>query len=146
MSGIGAAVQGLSFWAAFAVTAGLSVVSRALSPRPKAGGNLGGQTVTKREPAHSRKIVYGRSRIGGNIVYLESSGDDKKYLWLVIAVAGHEIDAYEEVWFNDKKIWDGGSYVSDWGSYVDIGFYKGDQTSADNASQRGTASLVSNST
>ena len=146
MSGIGAAVQGLSFWAAFAVTAGLSVVSRALSPRPKAGGNLGGQTVTTREPAHSRKIVYGRSRIGGNIVYLESSGDDNKYLWLVIAVAGHEIDAYEEVWFNDKKIWDGGSYVSDWGSYVDIGFYKGDQTSADNALQRGTASLVSNST
>ena len=139
MSGIGAAVQGLSFWAAFAVTAGLSVVSRALSPRPKTGGNLGGQTVTTREPAHSRKIVYGRSRIGGNIVYLQSSGDDNKYLWLVIAVAGHEIDAYESVWFNDKKVWDGGVYTSAWATvgnsstspYVDISFHKGDQTAAD---------------
>ena len=115
-------------------------------PKPDLGAQMGGQSVMTREAAHSRKIIYGRARIGGNVVYLESTGDDNKYLWLVIAVAGHEIDAYEQVWFNDKKIWDGGSYVSDWGSYVDIGFYKGDQTSADNASQRGTASLVSNST
>ena len=131
---------------AFAIGAGLSLVSRALMPKPDLGAQMAGQSVMTREAAHSRKIIYGRARIGGNVVYLESTGDDKKYLWLVTAIAGHEIDAYEQVWFNDQKIWDGGSYVSDWGSYVDIGFYKGDQTSADNASQRGTASLVSNST
>ena len=131
---------------AFAIGAGLSLVSRALMPKPDLGAQMAGQSVMTREAAHSRKIIYGRARIGGNVVYLESTGDDNKYLWLVIAVAGHEIDAYEQVWFNDKKIWDGGSYVGNWGSYVDIGFYKGDQTSADNASQRGAASLVSNST
>jgi hypothetical protein len=42
---------------------------------------MGGQSVTTREAAHSRKIVYGRARIGGNIVYLESTGSDNKYLW-----------------------------------------------------------------
>ena len=130
---------------AFAIGAGLSLVSRALAPKLDVGSQIGGRSVTTREAAHSRKIVYGRARIGGNIVYLESTGTDNKYLWLVIAVAGHEIDAYESVWFNDKKIWDGGSYVGSWGSYVDIGFYKGDQTTADNSSQRGSASLVSNS-
>ena len=132
-------------WAYFALGAGLTLVSRALAPKLDMGSQMGGRSVTTREAAQSRKIVYGRARIGGNIVYLESTGTDNKYLWLVIAVAGHEIDAYESVWFNDKKIWDGGSYVGSWGSYVDIGFYKGDQTTADNSSQRGSASLVSNS-
>ena len=124
-------------WAYFALGAGLTLVSRALAPKLDMGTQMGGRSVTTREAAQSRKIVYGRARIGGNIVYLESTGTDNKYLWLVIAVAGHEIDAYESVWFNDKKIWDGGSYVGSWGSYVDIGFYKGDQTTADNSSQRG---------
>ena len=123
-------------WAAFkafAIGAGLSLVSQALMPKPDLGSQMGGRSVTTREPAHSRKIVYGRSRVGGNIVYLESTGTDNKYLWLVIAVAGHEIDAYEEVWFNDEKIWDGGSFVGSWGSYVSIGFHKGDQTTSDSA-------------
>lgn len=125
---------------AFAIGAGLSLVSRALMPKPDLGTQMGGQSVMTREAAHSRKIIYGRARIGGNVVYLESTGDDNKYLWLVVAVAGHEIDAYEEVWFNDEKIWDG-SYVGSWASagntstspWVYIGFHKGDQTEVDSS-------------
>jgi len=117
---------------AFAIGAGLSLVSKALMPSPNLGAVMGGRSITTRDAAQSRKIVYGRARIGGNIVYLESTGTDNKYLWLVIAVAGHEIDAYEEVWFNDVKIWDG-SFVGTWGNYVSIGFHKGDQTTADSA-------------
>mgnify|MGYP003672518331 CR=1 FL=1 len=124
---------------AFAIGAGLSLVSRALMPKPDIGTQMGGQSVMTREAAHSRKIIYGRARIGGNVVYLESTGSDNKYLYLVLAVAGHEIDAYESVWFNDKKVWDGGVYQSGWATvgnsstspYVDISFYKGDQTAAD---------------
>ena len=124
---------------AFAIGAGLSLVSRALMPKPDIGTQMGGQSVMTREAAHSRKIIYGRARIGGNVVYLESTGSDNKYLYLVVAVAGHEIDAYESVWFNDKKVWDGGVYQSGWATagnsstspYVDISFYKGDQTAAD---------------
>jgi len=122
-----------SAFTAFAIGAGLSLVSRALMPSPDLGTQMGGQSVTTREAAHSRKIVYGRARIGGNIVYLESTGTDNKYLWLVIAVAGHEIDAYESVWFNDYKIWDGTNYLNNWGNVVNISFYKGDQTAADSA-------------
>jgi len=134
-SAAGAYAAGLtiSVWAAFAIGAGLSMVSRALMPKPDIGTQMGGQSVTTREAAHSRKIVYGRARIGGNIVYLESTGSDNKYLWLVIAVAGHEIDAYESVWFNDDKIWDGTNYLNNWGNVVNISFYKGDQTAADSA-------------
>ena len=124
---------GVSLWAAFAVGAGLSLVSRALMPKPDIGTQMGGQSVTTREAAHSRKIVYGRARIGGNIVYLESTGSDNKYLWLVIAVAGHEIDAYESVWFNDEKIYNGTNFLNNWASVVNISFYKGDQETADSA-------------
>jgi hypothetical protein len=128
-------------FAAFAIGAGLSLVSRALAPKLNTGSQMGGRSVTTREAAHSRKIVYGRARIGGNIVYLESTGSDNKHLWLVIAVAGHEIDGYESVWFNDEKVWDGGVYQSGWASsgststspYVYIGFHNGDQTSVDGA-------------
>ena len=75
-------------FAAFAIGAGLSLVSKALMPSPNLGAAMGGRSITTREAAQSRKIVYGRARIGGNIVYLESQGTDNKYLWLVIAVAG----------------------------------------------------------
>jgi len=117
---------------AFAIGAGLSMVSRALMPKPDMSAVMGGQSVTTRDAAHSRKIVYGRARIGGNIVYLESTGTDNKYLWLVIAVAGHEIDAYESVWFNDEMIYDG-NYFGNWASFVNISFYTGDQIAADTA-------------
>jgi hypothetical protein len=139
---------------AFAIGAGLSLVSRALAPSPDLGAQMAGQSVMTRDAAHSRKIVYGRARIGGNVVYLESTGTDNKYLWLVTAIAGHEIDAYEQVWFNDQKVWENGNFTSAWATqgnsatspYIDIGFYKGDQTTADNNAQRGSASLVENST
>jgi len=123
----------VAWYVAFAVGAGLSIVSRALMPSPDLGAQMSGRTVTTREAAHSRKIVYGRAKLGGNIVYLESTGTDNKYLYLVVVVAGHEIDAYESVWFNDEKIFDGTNFLNSWGTYVDIGFFKGDQTAADNS-------------
>ena len=135
---------GISLFLAFAIGAGMSIVSRALMPSPDMGAQMGGRSVMTREAAHSRKIVYGRARIGGNVVFLESTGADNKYLWLVIAVAGHEIDAYEEVWFNDQKIWSGGSFIGSWGSYVNISFYKGDQTAADSALNSASSKWTSN--
>ena len=133
--GAAAAVAGMTFsWAAFAISAGFSLVTRALTPKPDLGVQMGGQSVMTREAAQSRKIIYGRTRVGANVVYLESTGADKKYLWLVGAVAAHEIDAYEQVWFNDEKIWDSTQgYYNNWGSRVEIRFFKGDQTVSDNA-------------
>ncbi len=118
------------FTAAFALGAGLSIVSRALMPTPSMGAQMQGNSVTVREPAVSRKIIYGRARVGGAIVYLDSTGTDNEYLHLVVAVAGHAIDGFEEVWFNDTKVWDG-SFQGNWGSYVHIGFHDGTQTTAD---------------
>ena len=139
------AVSGLAIgWgvaaAAFAIGAGLSMVGRALVPKPKVNtaASLAGLTTTVREPATSKKLIYGRTRIGGTIVYVDTTGTDNEYLHFVVVLAGHEIDAYEAVYFNDEKVWQG-TYQSGWGSYARIKFYKGDQTTAD-------SDLVSEST
>jgi len=113
--GFGAAVG------AFALGAGLSMVSRALAPKPNLGAQMRGITQTSREPAGSRKIVYGKMRVGGQVVFISNSGDDNKYLHMAIAFASHEIESYEEIWFNDKKVWTlSGGFQSDWGTYVTI--------------------------
>jgi len=62
----------LTGWAAvgaFALGAGLSMVSRALAPKPNIGAQMRGITQTTREPASSRKIIYGRMRVGGQVVF-----------------------------------------------------------------------------
>ena len=141
-SAAGAAAAGLTifgfaatslagFTAAFALGAGLSMVSRALMPKPDLGQQMTGLSTTVREPASSRKIIYGRARVGGSIVYMDSTGTDNEYFHMVIAIAGHEIDGFEKVYFNDQKIWDGGSFVGTWGTYVYLGLHDGSQTTAD---------------
>ena len=132
VSAIGAAAGGLTvfglaattlggFAAAFALGAGLSMVSRALAPKPNIGAQMRGITQTTREPASSRKIIYGRMRVGGQVVFLSHSGEDNKYLHLAIAFASHEIQAYDEIWFNDNRIWTAsGGFQGDWGTYVTI--------------------------
>lgn len=117
-------------WGAFALGAGLSMVSRALAPDLDMS-SMQGATLNVREPSAPRKIVYGKTRVGGAIIFVDSTGDDNKLLHLVIAVAGHEIQSFEEVYFGDTLIWSGGSYQGDWASYAELNFHKGNQTAAD---------------
>lgn len=117
-------------WGAFALGAGLSMVSRALAPDLDMS-SMQGATLNVREPSAPRKIVYGETRVGGAIIFVDSTGDDNKLLHLVIAVAGHEIQSFEKVYFGDTLIWSGGSYQGDWASYAELNFHKGDQTAAD---------------
>lgn len=115
---------------AFAIGAGLSVISRALMPKPDFGAMMQGVTGTVREATVSRKVIYGRVRVGGAVVFITNSNQNKN-LWMVICFACHEVEEYEAVYFNDKKVWENGSFISDWGSYADFAFYDGTQTSAD---------------
>ena len=106
---------------AFAIGAGLSMLSRALAPKPNLGAQLRGITQTTREPAGPRQLVYGQMRVGGQVVFISHSGDDNKYLHMAIAFASHEIESYEEIWFNDNQIWTlSGGFQDDWGTYVTI--------------------------
>ena len=129
-AGIGASAAGFAFFSFaaggfaafagyFALGAGLSMVSRALAPKPNIGAQMRGITQTTREPAGTRKIIYGKMRVGGNVVFIAHSGSDNKYLHLAVVFATHHINSYEEVWFNDNKIWTAsGGFQDDWGTYV----------------------------
>jgi hypothetical protein len=52
----------------------------------------------------ARSRVYGRVRNVDGVLFKQTHGANKEFYSLVIAVAGHEVDAIEEVWFNDAAV------------------------------------------
>tara|TARA_R110002012_G_scaffold8868_3_gene40722 strand:+ start:1230 stop:3947 length:2718 start_codon:yes stop_codon:yes gene_type:complete len=117
----------LAMTATFAV---LGAVSRSLFGQPELN-TMDGINFNVRDPVSTRKLVYGTARIGGTIVFFNTSDTNNNYLHMVIAVAGHEIESYEEVYFGDEKVWDGGSYLNDWDDHCLLSFHDGSQTTAD---------------
>ena len=51
-----------------------------------------------------RDLVLGRVRKAGTIIYRASTGEFQKDLYMAIAYAGHEVDAFEEIYLNDAKV------------------------------------------
>ena len=140
-TGAAAIAAGGAFWATvfstagivgFAIGAGLSVVSRALMPKVNTGIDMSGLQQTVRSPIDSRKLVYGQMRLGGTIVYINTEGTENRYLHLAIAFASHEVESFENIYFNDKKVWENGSLLTtDYRDYTSIRVYDGTQTTAD---------------
>lgn len=94
----------------------LGAVSQALSKTPSGGINSG-STITSRGPLSPHQVIYGRTRVGGNIVYMEGTNGNR-YLHVVVAIAGHEIDAIEKYYFNDEEVSINGSGNVTAGSYA----------------------------
>lgn len=140
---VGAIGQGLvlgfklkTFLATFAAFTGMSAVAKGLAPKPGTGARMRGITATTREPAATRKMVYGEMRVGGHVVFIGNSDEgatpDNNYLHLVIAFASHEIESYEEIYFNEDRVWDKTNLVdSDWTSVLNVYTHDGSQTLAD---------------
>lgn len=67
---------------------------------------LGGRAYSNiANPAASRTVVYGLSRVDGSSVY--SISPDGANLYMVIPVAGHEIESFEALLLDDEIIWTG---------------------------------------
>lgn len=66
--------------------------------------SLKDREVTIRSAVAPRRVIYGRDKISGPLIYAQSTGDKGQYLHLVIALASHECDAIEEIWFNDQLL------------------------------------------
>jgi hypothetical protein len=49
-------------------------------------------------------MVYGKCRVSGTIVYLSTTGTKNEYLHIVLTLAGHEVEAIDEVYFNDELV------------------------------------------
>lgn len=89
------------------LAAGLSMASKALIGKPKSLLDSG-QTLSFRAAAAPAPLVYGETRVGGPIVFMGTSGwesqNDNKLLWIVQALAGHEVDSIGAVYFNDEAV------------------------------------------
>ena len=64
--------------------------------------SLRDQYVMVRGSVTSSPIIYGRTRVSGNIVYAESTGANKDVLWLVIGLCRHAIDAVESIYLDSN--------------------------------------------
>jgi hypothetical protein len=75
------------------------------------------RTVSVRQPISPRQIVYGNCKVGGTVVYMQST-DNNKYLHMVVALAGHELASIDTIYFDDTALaLDSGGLVTS-GTYL----------------------------
>lgn len=106
---------------------------------PDLSGQERGLLANGRDAAAPREYVYGEVRKGGVITYLEATGDDNRYLHMIVVLAGHEVDEISDIYINDEivTITDdvvlGPNYVTGdtWKSKIRIKKYTGNQTATD---------------
>jgi hypothetical protein len=60
--------------------------------------------VTIRGTVEYRRLVFGRRRCGGVLVYYSASGTSNNRLWYVIAYAGHQSSAFGDFWLDERFI------------------------------------------
>jgi len=82
----------------------LGAAMRALMPKPSLGGANRGYQTTAIGTALDHQIIYGKMRVGGARIYDEATGTNNKYLHRIIAVAGHEIQSFDEIYINDEVV------------------------------------------
>ena len=70
---------------------------------PDAESALSSQLVTGRKPAEDARVVYGKTRVGGNIVFMQLKKGNKE-LYMVATLAGHQIDSVTKIYMNDKVV------------------------------------------
>ncbi|KKU25671.1 MAG: hypothetical protein UX37_C0016G0015 [Microgenomates group bacterium GW2011_GWA2_46_16] len=78
----------------------------------------GGHLINTRSTQEPIRLIYGRMKVGGNIVYESASGANNEYLHLIITLGEGEMDACEQVWLDDKPI-------ADYGATAYYEFYNG---------------------
>ena len=65
---------------------------------PSVEPKFGGYTVNRRGAALHHQVIYGQTKVGGAIVFDDASGTNNKYLSRIIAFAGHEINAFSQIY------------------------------------------------
>jgi len=116
----------------FAINAALGFALNALTPKVKVPAGAAYQA-NAIDAVADRQIVYGRTKIGGVVVYKEATNDNK-YLHKVIAFTGHEVQSFDEVYLNDELLTINGSgnvtSPSKYNGFVRIKVHLGSTTQA----------------
>ncbi len=85
-----------------------------------------GRKVMVTSPDAPKRVIYGKTRVGGNLIAFETSGDDSAIAHMVVVLAPHRCDAVEEVWLGDQLAWklgEGakGQFIGKLAVYVELG-------------------------
>ena len=94
---------------------------KALAPKPSDMSR--GMLTNNLDGTAPQQYVYGQVRKGGTIVFYESTGASNKYLHMVVALAGHEVEEIGNIYVNDKVVTlDGSGFVTStpWNSKIRI--------------------------
>lgn len=90
------------------ISAGLSYLSSVLLAPKASNFSERGNTVMFRAPTAPADIVYGTTRKSGAILFMATSSEtgtqNNKFLHMVIALAGHEVEEIGDVYFGDELI------------------------------------------
>ena len=103
----GAIATAIGYTVAFVAVVGASMAaSKLLAPKMPSfsDASLTDRSQMVRNPISARRMVYGRCRVSGTIVYLSTTGDKNQFLHIVVTLAGHEIQAIDEIYFNDELV------------------------------------------
>src|SRR3954471_18508799 len=93
---VGTAVAVSAVVVGLAKVAAYSLLQRLLTKRPGAGAAP--INVTVRSTVTARRLVFGTVRCGGSILFVRTSGTNNKYLWIVVAYAGHQCYDVRDLW------------------------------------------------
>ena len=114
-------------WGLFALNAAVGLGYAAFSAKAAsdaAAGVGGKKTVNVREAAGARQTIYGRQKVGGKLIFVYGGKDTDgsgRFLHLVFAMAGHQCDAFEEFYINDRKVTlDSSGRVTDGGKFAGL--------------------------
>ena len=92
---------------AIGVSLAISAVTFFLTPKPKVPSlnqSLTDRTQNIREPVSARQIIYGRIRVGGVVTLVESSSTNNEFLHIILSLAGHPVEAIEDIFFDDVLV------------------------------------------
>jgi hypothetical protein len=103
----GAIATAIGYTVAFTtITAASMAASKLLAPKMPSfnDSSMTQRSQMVRSAISARSTVYGKCRVSGTIVYLSTTGTKNEYLHIVLTLAGHEVEAIDEVYFNDELV------------------------------------------
>ena len=81
-------------------------------------------------------IIYGTRKVGGNVVFMETSGADNEFLYVIMVLSEGEIDDVSTIYVNDNAVTWSGDLADGTSRTVDSSdsnYYKADPTDEDSS-------------
>lgn len=92
-----------AFLSTFAVSYGLQAWSMR-EARKRSLEDVSDRKISIRSAVAPRRVIYGEAVVAGPMVFAQVTGTEKEYLHIVQVLAGHEVQGFGQVWFDDEQV------------------------------------------